>query len=50
MALRSQNINLLEKKKKEFTAIHIVYEPIFDEKVPLPCFFTDQIHLTYRSS
>ena len=33
----------------ELTPINIVYEPIFDEKIPVPCFFTDQIFLAYRS-
>ena len=33
----------------ELTPINIVYEPTFDEKIPVPCFFTDQIFLAYRS-
>ena len=33
----------------EFTPIHIIYEPIFDENILVPYFFTDQIHLEYRS-
>ena len=33
----------------ELTPINIVYEPIFDEKIPVPCFSTDQIFLAYRS-
>ena len=36
------------KEKIEFTATDITYEPIYDEKVPLPCFFTNQIHLACR--
>ena len=37
------------KEMIELTAINIVYELIFDEKIPVPCFFTDQIFLAYRS-
>ena len=33
----------------EFTPTHIIYEPIFDENILVPYFFTDQIHLAYRS-
>ena len=29
--------------------IEIVYEPIYNDNVPVPCYFTDQIHLAYRS-
>ena len=36
-------------EKVEFAPIRIVYEPIYDENVPVPCYFTDQIYLTYRS-
>ena len=32
-----------------FISINIVYEPIYDENIPVLCFFTDQIYLTYRS-
>ena len=46
--MRYKDISLPTKKKKS-TAIDIVNEPIYDEKVPLACFFTDQIHLAYRS-
>ena len=28
--------------------IEIVYEPIYNDNVPVPCYFTDQIHLAYR--
>ena len=34
---------------REFVPIDIVYEPIYDEGVPVPCFFTDKIYLAYRS-
>ena len=37
------------KEKIEFTPINIAYEPIYDENVFLPCYFTDQIHLSYGS-
>ena len=33
----------------EFIPINIVYEPIYDENIPVPCFLTDQIYLAYRS-
>ena len=36
-------------EKIEFTPISLVYEPVYDENVPVPCYFTDQIYLTYRS-
>ena len=39
---------LARKEKIDFTAIDIVYEPVFDENVPVPCFFTSNIHLAYR--
>ena len=32
-----------------FIPINIVYEPIYDENIPVPCFFTYQIYLAYRS-
>ena len=31
------------KEKIELTPINIVYERSYDEKIPVPCFFTDQI-------
>ena len=40
---------LAPKEKKEFTPINIIYEPVLNDKIPIPCFFTDQIHLAYRS-
>lgn len=36
-------------EKREFITIDIVYEPVYDERAPVPCFFTHQIHLVYRS-
>ena len=27
----------------------IAYEPVYDKEVPVPCFFTDQIYLSYKS-
>ena len=35
------------KERVDIAPINIVYEPIFDENIPVPCFFTDQIHLAY---
>ena len=37
------------KERVDITPINMVYEPIFDENIPVPCFFTDQIHLAYKS-
>ena len=34
---------------REFVPIDIVYEPIYDESVPVLCFFTYKIYLAYRS-
>ena len=41
--------NLWKKEKIDFTTINIVYEPSFDENVPVICNFTDQIHTAYKS-
>ena len=40
---------LARKEKVELTPIEIVCKPIYDENVPMPCYFTDKIHLAYRS-
>ena len=40
---------LARKVKVEFVPIDIVYEPVYDENVPVPCHFTGKIHLVYRS-
>ena len=37
------------KEKVELTPIKTVYEPIYDENVPVLCYFTDKVHLAYRS-
>ena len=37
------------QEKREFVPIDIVYEPVYDESIPAPCFFTDQIFLAYRN-
>ena len=37
------------KEKLDFNLINIVYEPTFDEKEPVVCNLTDQIHVAYRS-
>ena len=38
------------KEMIELTAINnIVYEPSYDEKIHVPCFFTDHFFLAYRS-
>lgn len=40
---------LVRKEKIDFVPIEIVYEPIYDDHVPVLCYFTDQVHLAYRS-
>ena len=40
---------LTRKEKVDFTAIDIVYEPLYNENLPIACFFINQIHLAYRS-
>ena len=40
---------LAHQERIEFIPINIVYELIYDENIPVPCFFTDQIYLAYRS-
>lgn len=40
---------LAHKEKSEFIPTDIAYEPVYDESVPAPCFFTDKIYLAYRS-
>ena len=37
------------QEKIELTPINIVYEPSYDEKTPVPCFFTDKIYMAYIS-
>ena len=32
-------------EKAEVIPINIVYEPIYDETIPVPCYFTSEIHL-----
>ena len=39
--------DLAWKERVDIAPINIVYEPMFDENIPVPCFFTDQIHLAY---
>ena len=34
---------------RELVPIDVVYEPIYDEGVPVPCFLTDKIYVAYRS-
>ena len=38
-----------ELARKEFVPIDIVYEPFYDENVPVPCHFTGKIYLVHRS-
>ena len=40
---------LARKEKIELTPIKIIYEPICDENVTVPCYFTYKIYLAYRS-
>ena len=40
----------LERKEKiDLTPTDIVYEPSYDENIPVPCFFADHIFLAYKS-
>lgn len=41
--------DLAHKEKEDFFPINIVYEPIYDENVPVPCYFTGQTHLACMS-
>lgn len=41
--------NLRWKEQIEFTPINIVYEPEYDESIPIPYFFTYKVNLAYRS-
>ena len=41
--------SLSSKEREEFVPINVVYESIYDENVPVPCYFTNEIHLAYRS-
>ena len=36
-------------KKVKVIPIDIVYEPIYNETIPVPCYFTSEIHFAYRS-
>ena len=40
---------LARKEKVDFIPLDIEYEPTFDEKALIPCFFTSQIYLACRS-
>ena len=42
-------LKIARKEKTNFTPLDIVYKPTFDENVPIPYYFTSQIHLAYRS-
>ena len=37
------------QEKVNFTPTNIVFEPIYDEHTPVLWYFTDQVHLAYRS-
>ena len=41
--------DLSYQEKAEVIPIDVVYEPICDENFPVPCYFTSEIHLAYRS-
>lgn len=41
--------NLAHKERIDFVLINIVYEPNYDESVPVACYFTNPIHLAYKS-
>ena len=40
---------MARQERIEFIPINIVFEPSYDENIPVPCFFTDQIYIAYRS-
>ena len=40
---------IAHQENKDFMPINIVYQPIYDENIPVPCFFTNKIYLAYRS-
>ena len=41
--------DLAHKGNIELTPINIVYEPSYDEKIPVPYFFNNQIYMSCRS-
>ena len=41
--------DLANNERVDIEPINIVYEPVFDENISVPCFFTDRIYLAYRS-
>ena len=41
--------DLSYEEKAEVIPIDIVYDHIYDETIPVPCYFTSEIHLAYRS-
>ena len=41
--------DLSYQEKAEVIPIGVVYEPIYDENVPVHCYFTSEIHSAYRS-
>ena len=41
---------LTRKEKVDFIPINVVYEPSYDESVPVTCNLTNQIHQVYKSS
>ena len=43
-------IEFNQKKRREFLPIDIVYKPVKNQNKIINCFFTDKIHLAYRTS
>lgn len=41
--------DLGRKEQSDFTAINVVYDPEYDESVPVPCFCTGKTHIVYGS-
>ena len=41
--------DLSYQEKAEVILIEVVYEPIYNQTIPVPCYFTSEIHLAYRS-
>ena len=41
--------DLSQKERVDTVPIEIVFEPLYEENIPVVCFFNSQIHLTYKS-
>ena len=41
--------DLRSKEKAEVIPANVLYEPNYDQAVPVPCYFTNEVHLAHRS-